>query len=145
MTQVTFYLLSQADPPEQTLPKHWQIACRLAQQGYQQNQRIYILVDDESQADLIDEYLWQLEPESFVPHNLTGEGPPRGAPVEIGWTAPRNARQVLINLATTAPGFANRFKEVIDFVPIDEQRKAQARERYKQYRQQGLQLQTTPA
>jgi len=145
MTQVTFYILSQADEPGRPLPAHFVLACQLAQQHYQQKQRVFILTDDQPQAYAIDEYLWQLEPESFVPHNLMGEGPAYGAPVEIGWQPPKTSRSLLINLSTSAPAFANRFKEVIDFVPTDEQLKARARMRYKQYRQQGLMLQTTPA
>jgi len=145
MTQVTFYILSHADEPGRPVPAHFALACQLAQQHYRQKVRVFILTDDQQQANIIDEYLWQLEPESFVPHNLMGEGPAYGAPVEIGWQPPRTSRQLLINLSAGTPAFANRFKEVIDFVPIDEQLKAQARARYKQYRQQGLPLQTTPA
>ena len=40
------------------------------------------------------------------------------------------------------PEFIASFNQVIEFVPVDETEKIQARERYKQYRQQGWQLST---
>ena len=56
----------------------------------------------------------------------------------------RNAqrRDLLISLQTQIPEFVTSFNQVIEFVPVDETEKAQARERYKQYRQQGWQLLT---
>jgi len=65
-------------------------------------------------------------------------------PIEISWKGKRNAqrRDLLISLQTQIPEFVTSFNQVIEFVPVDETEKAQARERYKQYRQQGWQLLT---
>ncbi|XNM63724.1 DNA polymerase III subunit chi [Escherichia coli] len=49
--------------------------------------RVLIACEDEQQAIRLDEALWTRPPESFVPHNLAGEGPRGGAPVEIAWPA----------------------------------------------------------
>ncbi|WP_220683213.1 DNA polymerase III subunit chi [Pseudomonas aeruginosa] len=49
-------------------------------------------------------------------------------------------RDILINLQTQFVDFATAFHEVIDFVPIDEQLKQLARERYKIYRRVGFTL-----
>lgn len=49
---------------------------------------------------------------------------------------------MLINLQQTVPEFVSSFNHLIDFVPVNEAEKAQARERYKQYRQMGWQLST---
>lgn len=149
---VTFYVLAAASaaashsntatpevnhalPPA---PAHFTFACQLCADLYRANQRVFIYTADQQQAELIDELLWQFEPDSFVPHNLSGEGPARGAPIEIGWQAPRQSRQVLINLTEQMPDFAKRFAQVIEFVPAEAALKAQARERYKQYRQAGI-------
>ena len=66
------------------------------------------------------------ETHQFVPHNLAGEGPRYGAPVELCWPGKRgNApRDLLINLQSQFADFATAFHEVIDFVPIDEQLKS---------------------
>ena len=51
---------------------------------------------------------------------------------------------VLINLTDTVPAFASgQFSQIIDFVPVDEQQKQQARERFKVYRQLGFACRNT--
>lgn len=147
----TFYVLKASSNEEASqtnneqvdnLPAHFYIACQLAAQQFRNNKRVFILTDDETHAHLVDEQLWAFDANSFVPHNLIGEGPRQGAPVEIGTKAPTNSRQVLINLSQTVPTFLNKFKEVFDFVPTEETAKQQARERYKALRQMGLTLNT---
>jgi DNA polymerase-3 subunit chi len=38
-----------------------------------------------------------------------------------------------------------QYQHIIDFVPVDEVKKQEARERYKQYKMAGCQMQFTPA
>ncbi|QLB12721.1 DNA polymerase III chi subunit [Bisgaardia hudsonensis] len=123
------------------------LACDLAASSWRLGKRVLIACETEQQALNIDEALWQREPEEFVPHNLSGEITTYATPIEISWVGKRNAqsRDLLINLQSQIPDFAVSFKQVIDFVPIDETEKAQARERYKQYRQLGWQLSTEKA
>ncbi|GGB05491.1 DNA polymerase III subunit chi [Agarivorans gilvus] len=118
------------------------IACQILAQYYQAGERILVYTSSKQHAERLDEVLWQFEPEQFVPHNLSGEGPQGGAPVEITWQAPRQRRQCLVNLTNSVPDFARNFQHIIDFVPADETGKAAARERYRVYRQQGLSLDT---
>ncbi|WP_394340995.1 DNA polymerase III subunit chi [Photobacterium leiognathi] len=122
-------------------------ACHLAAMSYRQGNKVYLLAANKQQAEQIDEYLWQQDPDSFVPHNLIGEGPNGGSPVEIGWATLRHTghRATLINLAETAPNFAVTFAQVVDFVPCDEKLKQLARERYKAYRLAGIQITTAAA
>ncbi|WP_448568034.1 DNA polymerase III subunit chi [Thalassotalea ganghwensis] len=137
-TQVMFYILNQATDHQDPLALAKLHVCFQAAFYYRQNQRVYIYTENQEQAHQIDELLWSFEPESFVPHNLVGEGPKQGAAVEIGWQAPRGRRPVLINLTSTVPNFAHQFSQIIDFVPQDEQLKQLARERFKGYRQLGF-------
>lgn len=138
-TLVMFYIL----PEQQTETNaHWFQACLHAANCFRNNQRAFIFTDDQNTAHEIDELLWKFEPDSFVPHNLIGEGPQNGSPIEIGFQAPKNRRPVLINLASEMPFFAGNYSHIIDFVPAHETLKQQARERFKQYRQAGYQLQT---
>ncbi|PSJ46657.1 DNA polymerase III subunit chi [Zobellella endophytica] len=141
MNQGCFYLLPDhagPDAPEQ-------LACRLATDAYRQGLGVFIHTRDQAQAEALDELLWQQSPDSFVAHNLQGEGPRQGAPVVIGWQAPHQGRPLLINLAPQAPAFARRFNRLLDFVPPDEAGKQLARERFKAYRQAGVELTTAPA
>ena len=49
---------------------------------------------------------------------------------------------MLINLQMEVPDFSHSFTQLIDFVPVEEMQKAQARERYKILRSQGWMLST---
>lgn len=142
MKQVQFYLLSQADSAEISAAEIQ--ACELAANAWREGKRVLIACETEQQALNIDETLWAREPDSFVPHNLSGEITTYATPVEISWKGKRNAqrRDVLISLQQEIPDFVTSFNQVIDFVPLEESAKAQARERYKQYRQLGWQLET---
>lgn len=140
---VTFYVLPenrQPQPPDELsqVPAHFHFACQLCADLYRAKQRVFVYTADQQTAELLDELLWQFDPERFVPHNLAGEGPAYGAPVEISWQPPQRQRPVLVNLTAGIPEFAGRFQQIIEFVPADEQLKIQARERYKQYRQSGI-------
>jgi DNA polymerase III subunit chi len=113
-------------------------ACKQAAYFYRQNKKVFIFCKDQTHAHVIDEILWAFDADSFVPHNLTGEGPSYGSAVEIGWQAPNGRRPVLINLTDTMPSFSSLFSSIIDFVPTDEDLKQKARERFKQCRQLGF-------
>ena len=132
MSQVTFYLMSQPDDAVASAVER--LACQLAADGWSAG-HLYLLCEDEAQALRLDELLWQLPPDRFVPHQLQGES--GQAPVEIGHQPPRRRYACLINLARQTPLFAGHFAQVVDFVPTDETQKQQARERYKHYRQAG--------
>lgn len=143
MTQVTFYLLEQTD---QEHPAHWLVACQLAASHFRSRRRVLVLCQDKSSAEAFDNLLWQQPLDGFVPHNLTGEGPANGAPVEICWQLPQLLnRPILINLADEMPQQCQRFQQIIDFVPSEDKAKQQARERYKQYRTAGFNLATEAA
>ena len=139
-TQAMFYSIEQqskvAGVTEEQLHLHY--ACLQAAYFYRQNQRVFIYTPDQQSAHDIDEMLWAFDPDSFVPHNLIGEGPKQGAAVEISWQVPSNRRAVLINLTSEVPNFANQFTHLIDFVPSDETQKQQARNRFRTCRQWGF-------
>ena len=148
-TQVMFYILND-DKVDNEKVDHdnnandtssaFYHACLQASHFYRQNQRVFIYTHDKCQAEQIDELLWAFDSDSFVPHNLVGEGPKQGAMVEISDQPPRSRRPVLINLTNTVPNFANQFQFIVDFVPSDEELKQQARERFKTCRQWGFQV-----
>ncbi len=150
-TQVMFYILSDEKSNDENTDtsKNADVkdtssafyhACLQASHFYRQNQRVFIYTQDQTQAEQVDELLWAFDSDSFVPHNLVGEGPKQGAAVEIGSQTPRGRRSVLINLTSTVPEFANQFRFIVDFVPSDETLKQQARERFKTCRQWGFQV-----
>lgn len=143
MKNATFYLLDH-DTHVDGLTAVEALVCDLAAMRWREGKRILIACEDEQQAIRLDEALWQRPANAFVPHNLAGEGPRYGAPVELAWPQRRgNApRDLLISLLPQFADFATAFHEVIDFVPFEESQKQLARDRYKAYRSVGFHLNT---
>ncbi|GKX62816.1 DNA polymerase III subunit chi [Pragia fontium] len=143
MKNATFYLLDHNNTSD-GLSFCEALACTVAAERWRAGKRVLIACDTQQQAEQLDEALWQRDTEQFVPHNLAGEGPKYGAPVELCWPGKRSnaPRDLLINLQVQFPDFATAFYEVIDFVPHEDTLKQLARERYKIYRSVGFNLST---
>ncbi|MDF7669913.1 DNA polymerase III subunit chi [Orbaceae bacterium ESL0721] len=144
-----FYLIENEDENKNQSDKglvfaHEKLACEKIVEAWQARTRLLVACQDQAQAERIDEYLWQLDTDNFVPHNLVGEGLKGGSAVEICWRDKRGHtnRPLLINLQESFPDFATLFQDVIDFVPADEHLKSLARERYKAYKTVGFMLKT---
>lgn len=145
MSNALFYVMpDEANSPTEAAQHVHRLACELAQNAYVKQQLVYIHTQDKQQAYAVDELLWQFEPNAFVPHNLKGEGPVTGAPVEIGFDTlgANKKRHLLINLADQVPSFAVNFAQIIDFVANDTGFKAIARDRFRQYKRLGVTLNT---
>lgn len=147
MKNATFYLIEQSITEQQIsgeLSALEALACDIAAERWQAGKRVLIACEHHQQALRLDEALWQRDPQRFVPHNLAGEGPRYGAPVELSWPEKRSSapRDLLISLLPQFADFATAFHEVIDFVPDDETLKQLARDRYKAYRSGGFTLTT---
>ena len=144
--QARFYVIEK-NSQQGELSAEEALACDLAANAWRLGKKVLIACETEQQALDLDEALWQRDAEQFVPHNLSGEVTNYATPIEISWVGKRNAqrRDLLINLQQNVPEFVQSFNQIIDFVPADETRKAQARERYKHLRQLGWELATGQA
>ena len=79
-TQALFHIMPEQAGDSAAL----RYACVLAANCYRQQQKVFIFTDNQQQAHYVDELLWSFEPDSFVPHNLVGEGPKYGrAPIHL--------------------------------------------------------------
>ncbi|MCZ4295739.1 DNA polymerase III subunit chi [Vibrio sinaloensis] len=143
MANATFYLI--AEQSHQATPDGFEeyilfLTSHFAKQGA----KVYLNCNNKSHAEQLAELFWQVDSSEFMAHNLVGEGPRYATNIEIGYQGvkPSWNRQLVINLAENETTFANKFAEVVDFVPCEEKAKQLARERYKIYRQAGYQLQT---
>ncbi|KTD79227.1 DNA polymerase III subunit chi [Legionella waltersii] len=136
--RVDFYLLASEQPDDL-----WRLACRLVEKAYHRGHRIFVLCKNQQDAESLDELLWTYKEESFIPHNLQGEGPEPPPPVQIGFDKePRGFNDILINLSGAIPPFCHRFKRVIELVSALESEKELSRGRYKEYRSKGYALHT---
>ncbi|MGD8173135.1 DNA polymerase III subunit chi [Vibrio sp. TRT 21S02] len=143
MSNATFYIVK-PDSAQASKDGFEQYILFLSQHFAKQGAKVYLNCQDKRHAEHIAECFWQVNPEQFTAHNLVGEGPKYATNIEIGYDGikPTWNRQLVINLAENETTFANKFAEVVDFVPCEEKAKQLARERYKIYRQAGYQLQT---
>ena len=131
--RVDFYLL-QENEPQHT----WLVICRLIEKAYKRGHHIFVFCENQQDAEHLDELLWTFKEDSFIPHNLQGEGPEPAPAVQIGYgPEPRGFNDILINLANTVPNFLSRFKRAIEIVPANESAKSISRDHYRHYR--GLQ------
>lgn len=134
--QVDFYILSDASANGRL---HY--ACRLAEKAYDLGHSIFIFAPQD--ANVIDDMLWSFKQNSFVPHALQPWPDDEIAPIRIGisdeqpWQA-----DILINLALEVPGFFTDFKRLIEVVDQHEQVLKSSRQRFKFYREQGLEPKT---
>lgn len=134
--RVDFYLLTNEEPEAIGL-----LACRLIEKAYQRGHRVYVHCKDKHAAEHLDELLWTYKDDSFIPHNLHGEGPEPPPPVQLGFDKePRGFNDILINMADSIPTYATRFARVIELVEAKEEAKAISREHYREYRAKGCQL-----
>jgi DNA polymerase-3 subunit chi len=87
--------------------------------------------------------LWTYRDDSFLPHNLYGEGPDPAPPIQIGVNAtPEQHRDILINLSQQIPTCHTQFARIIEIIVHDEKAKETGRERYRFYRAQGFEVKT---
>lgn len=138
--RVDFYLLESEEPQAR-----WNIACRLLEKAYLRGHKVYVFCNNQHDAELIDELLWTFKEDSFIPHNLQGEGPEPPPPIQIGYEKePRGFNDILLNLTGQVPPFYNKFRRVMELVINLESEKEQSRTNYRVYKAQGCELLTHP-
>ena len=140
MTKVDFYIL-----PENSQAEIF--TCKLVEKAYLKKHQVYLHARDDTEARKLDDILWTFRPGSFVPHSrYTGKSEPGPTPVLIGnegeQAPPPDTHDVLINLSPNVPLFFSQFERVAELVCGDNSQRAQARERYRFYKDRGYELKT---
>ncbi len=133
-TQVHFELLEQPDRVEG-------IARLLLRRG-RLTPHVLILCPDAGFAAQLDERLWTIHPESFLAHGVAvaESDKYRAHPILLSTVTLRdNQPEVLINGGMEIPPDVSGFAHIVDFVDgWDETLKQAARERFRTYRQMGM-------
>lgn len=139
MPTVEFHILSEAGDIARM-----RYACQLVDAAYSQGKRIVIHVSDDNEAQKLDDMLWTFRDQAFIPHEIATAQSPANARIMalIGTSVPDSFSTQLINIGTAIPAKLESLQHVIEVVDADAQRKQQARERYKQYRELGCTLET---
>jgi DNA polymerase-3 subunit chi len=148
MPLVTFYALTDSSKSagEIEIASELVMAAELLPGFVSKRKKVTVLCNTQAEAESFDDLIWQFPADKFIPHNLYGEGPDMGTPVEILWHAAFTSMKKLrntgvdINWSQSYLQYNGHLQHIIDFVPVNETDKVQARERYKQYKQAGCQL-----
>ncbi|MCE3045936.1 DNA polymerase III subunit chi [Legionella sp. 16cNR16C] len=136
--RVDFYLLGSSDKQAAL-----QFACRLLEKAYLRGHQVFVFCNNRQEAESLDELLWTFKDDSFIPHNLQGEGPEPPPVIQIGYQQePRGFHDILLNLSDEIPAFFTKFKRVIELVVDEEQAKTLSRSHFRQYRSANCEINT---
>lgn len=139
MTRISFYVLKSIEPEQRQA-----FACRLAEKIYHQGQQVYIHTENATESAALDEALWAIRADSFVPHEQVKPDAENNSPVLIGHneTTPPRLMNVLINLTDQQPLFFSQFERVAEIIDDNAPVKQAGRERFQFYKQRGYELDT---
>ena len=138
MTRVDFYVLK--DPSDTACAL---FACRLTEKAVQQGHQVFINTESALQLLQLDDLLWTFRSGSFLPHAVDSGEDSGDFPVLLGHERePSNSHDVLVNLSNEVPPFFSRFNRVAELVGGSETQRAEARNRYRFYKDRGYTLNT---
>ncbi len=117
------------------------VVCQLAVKILTANQPCLIFCESSEQADFLDELLWDFDDDAFVPHQIVGTDEDEElTPILIvppGLETPM--RSLIINLRNELPPMG--FTRVLEIIPSAESAREPARNRWRQYKALGFELQ----
>ena len=136
MPRADFYLIAKP----RFLEKPMLLVCELARKANDSGQPLLILAASAPQAEILDELLWEFDEDAYIPHQIAGTDEDDDlTPVLIvppGLDAPM--RPLVLNLRTEAvPGV---FERVLEVVPADDSARGPLRERWKAYKDRGIEV-----
>ena len=132
---VDFYVLS-THLQQQRLD----FACKLIEKIYRSGQNCYVLVDTLEQAADMDKQLWSFRAGSFIPHQLFKDILPElPQTILIGLAdIPESRQNLIVNLSSQLPKHGPQTGRILEVLDNSESCKQAGRERYRYYRQLGI-------
>ncbi len=130
---VDFYLLEKSSEPAVL-----RLACKVAEKAWRSDYKVFLLARDERQVQFLDDLLWTYSQASFVPHAQAQED--TDAPVVIGSTLPEDAgnRTALVTLRAQPVEQPFLRLRIADIIGAGDSEKAEARQRFRYYRNLGI-------
>jgi DNA polymerase III subunit chi len=134
MTQIDFY--TQVEDKLKT-------ACRLAGKAFGLGMRVLVLCPDHDTAQRVDRLMWTTPPIGFVPHCAPSDPLAAVTPVIVAAEGAEPLHdEVLVNLGGERPVFFSRFQRLVEIVSIEDGDRANARARFRFYRDRGYEIRT---
>ena len=135
MARADFYLIAKPRFRDEPL----RLACELVRKAYDAGLPTLVLARDGAQAESLDDLLWDMGDDAYLPHQIAGNDEDELTPILI---APPDIdapmRPLVLNLRDAAVEGA--FDRVLEVVPADESARGPLRERWKHYQARGLQV-----
>lgn len=136
MPRADFYLIAKP----RFLAEPQKLVCELVKKAYEANLWTLVLARDAAQAEELDELLWAFEDDAYIPHQIAGtDEEDELTPVLIAapeFAAP--SRTLVINLRDDA--YLGACERVLEVVPADPSARDPLRERWKQYKALGFEM-----
>jgi DNA polymerase-3 subunit chi len=139
MPEITFYVLN-----SESIYDRYLFACKLIEKVYDSGKFCYVLLDSIEQCQRLDDMLWTFRAGSFIPHQLfTGVVPEITEQILLGVLNPPELWQnVVCNLSSQMPQEWQQMKRVLEVLDNNETTKMVGRERYRTYKQAGVEIVT---
>jgi DNA polymerase-3 subunit chi len=134
MTQIDFYTYVEN--------KH-RMVTNLAAKALARRLRIMILTPDGATTAQLEKMLWIQPSTGFLPHCRAQDRLATVTPIILDHVAePVVHEQILLNLCDHYPPHFSRFERLIEIVGSEDGDRAQARERFRFYRERGYEIRT---
>ena len=140
MKQVDFYLIS-----NRVRDAKFKFASRLANKLQRLNKSCLLVTENEAQTAELDRLMWSFSDSSFLAHDPISDDKPLSS-IQIGEhnsVSPQvleRKHDVLINLTSEVPVFNHHFARIAEIIEADDESKASARKRYKNYQSEGFEM-----
>jgi DNA polymerase III subunit chi len=141
--RVDFYVLAGSDGAERL-----RFACRLVEKAWLRRHRVRVQLDPGGEIEAFDQMLWTFSDRSFVPHRragAAGDAPAPALPAVVladGPEADAGDGDLVVNLATAVPAGFEQFARIAEVVDADGNRRQSGRERFRAYRERGIEPET---
>lgn len=130
--QVDFYVLASSNLSAERL------ACRLAMMAWEQGHKVVVLTASDKDAATLDEIMWDFPAGRFLPHSRAEEDVETPVRIEIQGADISAERDLVINLTDQPVSDPERFGRLLEIVPGEEHRRIASRQKFRAYRDIGL-------
>lgn len=136
MPRADFYLIAKPRFRDQPL----RLVCELVRKAYHANLWTLVLARDTAQAEELDDLLWDMGEDEYIPHQIAGRDDEDDVtPVLIADPQTGTPMRPLVLNLRDAP-VAGDFERVLEVVPADPAAREPLRERWRQYKAAGYAL-----
>ncbi|MFM8548488.1 MAG: DNA polymerase III subunit chi [Betaproteobacteria bacterium] len=132
MTRVDFHF----NAPDKLL-----YGCRLVRKVYRSGSKVLVWCEDPATLAKFDQLLWTFSEQDFIPHVGAGDALAAATPVLLTAEQVESPHhEVIVNLGSATPPMFSRFDRLVEVVANSDPDRAQARERWRFYKDRGYPL-----